>query len=35
MTWVVFRGNQKHEYFNPGKVEAVAYSVLAFAPVAG
>jgi transcriptional regulator with XRE-family HTH domain len=31
---VVFRGNQKHQYFNPGKVEAVAYSVLAFAPVA-
>lgn len=32
---VVFRGNQKHQYSNPGKVEAVAYSVLAFAPVAG
>ncbi len=31
---VVFRGNQKHQYFNPGKFEAVAYSVLAFAPVA-
>ncbi|MFT3839686.1 MAG: XRE family transcriptional regulator [Myxococcaceae bacterium] len=32
---VVFRGNQKHQYFNPGGVEAVAYSVIAFAPVAG
>ncbi len=31
---VVFRGNQKHQYFNPGRLEAVAYSVLAFAPVA-
>lgn len=28
---VVFRGNQKHQYFNPGRVEAVAYSVIAFA----
>ncbi len=32
---VVFRGNQKHQYFNPGATEAVAYSVIAFAPVAG
>lgn len=31
---VAFRGNQKHQYFNPGSTEAVAYSVLAFAPVA-
>lgn len=31
---VVFRGNQKHQYFNPGRVEAIAYSVIAFAPVA-
>ena len=31
---VVFRGNQKHQYFNPGSTEAIAYSVIAFAPVA-
>ncbi len=31
---VVFRGNQKHQYANLGKVEAIAYSVIAFAPVA-
>jgi transcriptional regulator with XRE-family HTH domain len=32
---VVFRGDDKHGYRNPGKVAAVAYSVVAFAPVAG
>ncbi len=32
---VVFRGDQKHSYSNPGRVQAVAYSVIAFAPVAG
>lgn len=26
----VFRGDQKHQYLNPGSVEAVAYSVLSF-----
>jgi XRE family transcriptional regulator, regulator of sulfur utilization len=31
---VVFRGDQKHGYRNPGRVRAVAYSVVAFAPVA-
>ena len=31
---VVFRGDQKHGYRNPGNVTAVAYSVVAFAPVA-
>jgi transcriptional regulator with XRE-family HTH domain len=31
---VVFRGNQRHQYFNPGATDAVAYSVIAFAPVA-
>ena len=31
---VAFRGNQKHQYFNPGDGEAIAYSVLAFAPIA-
>ena len=31
---VVFRGDQKHGYRNPGAVEAVAYSVVAFAPIA-
>ena len=31
---VVFRGDQKHGYRNPGKTTAVAYSVVAFAPVA-
>jgi quercetin dioxygenase-like cupin family protein len=30
---VVFRGDQKHGYHNPGRKEAVAYSVIAFAPV--
>lgn len=32
---VVFRGDQRHGYHNPGRVEAVAFSVIAFAPVAG
>jgi quercetin dioxygenase-like cupin family protein len=32
---VVFRGDQKHGYGNPGKSRSVAYSVIAFAPVAG
>jgi hypothetical protein len=31
---VVFRGDQRHSYRNPGRVAAVAYSVVAFAPVA-
>jgi len=31
---VVFRGDQRHSYRNPGRVEAVAYSVVAFAPAA-
>jgi transcriptional regulator with XRE-family HTH domain len=31
---VVFRGDQKHGYRNPGSTTAVAYSVVAFAPVA-
>jgi XRE family transcriptional regulator, regulator of sulfur utilization len=31
---VVFRGDQRHNYFNPGSTEAVGYSVIAFAPVA-
>jgi XRE family transcriptional regulator, regulator of sulfur utilization len=30
---VVFRGDQKHGYRNPGTSTAVAYSVVAFAPV--
>lgn len=30
---VVFRGDQKHSYRNPGRGLAVAYSVIAFAPV--
>ena len=29
---VVFRGDQKHGYRNPGTTPAVAYSVIAFAP---
>jgi XRE family transcriptional regulator, regulator of sulfur utilization len=29
---VVFRGDQKHGYRNPGPAPAVAYSVIAFAP---
>jgi len=31
---VVFRGDQKHGYRNPGASATVAYSVVAFAPVA-
>ena len=31
---VVFRGDQKHGYRNPGATATVAYSVVAFAPVA-
>lgn len=30
---VMFRGDQRHGYHNPGKTTAVAYSVIAFAPV--
>ncbi len=30
---VTFRGDQRHSYYNPGKEPAVAYSVIAFAPV--
>ena len=30
---VVFRGDQKHGYQNPGASTAIAYSVVAFAPV--
>ena len=29
---VVFRGDQRHSYRNPGRVETVAYSVIALAP---
>ena len=32
---VVFRGDQKHGYHNPGRKKAIAYSVIAFAPVEG
>jgi transcriptional regulator with XRE-family HTH domain len=31
---VVFRGDQKHGYRNPGSSTAIAYSVVAFAPTA-
>ena len=31
---VTFRGDQRHGYHNPGSEPAVAYSVIAFAPVA-
>jgi quercetin dioxygenase-like cupin family protein len=31
---MVFRGDQKHGYRNPGHRSTVAYSVVAFAPVA-
>jgi len=31
---VVFRGDQKHGYRNPGRIRTVAYSVVALAPVA-
>lgn len=30
---VVFRGDQKHGYRNPGTSQAIAYSVIAFAPI--
>lgn len=30
---VVFRGDQKHSYRNPGRTTTIAYSVIAFAPV--
>lgn len=30
---VVFRGDQKHGYHNPGRAIAVAYSVVAFTPL--
>jgi transcriptional regulator with XRE-family HTH domain len=32
---LVFRGDQKHGYRNPGRTTAIAYSVIAFAPSAG
>jgi len=32
---VSFRGDQRHGYHNPGSATAVAYSAIAFAPVAG
>jgi len=32
---VVFRGDQSHGYRNPGAEPAVAYSVIALAPLAG
>ncbi len=31
---VVFRGDQRHAYHNPGRDEAIAYSVIAFVPIA-
>lgn len=31
---VTFRGDQRHGYHNPGTTLAIAYSVIAFAPVA-
>jgi quercetin dioxygenase-like cupin family protein len=30
---VTFRGDQRHSYHNPGSAIAIAYSVIAFAPV--
>ncbi len=30
---VTFRGDQRHGYHNPGTTKAIAYSVIAFAPV--
>lgn len=30
---VTFRGDQRHGYHNPGTAVAIAYSVIAFAPV--
>jgi quercetin dioxygenase-like cupin family protein len=32
---LVFRGDQRHTYRNPGRSAAVAVSVVAFAPVSG
>ena len=32
---LVFRGDQRHTYRNPGRTIAVAVSVVAFAPVSG
>ena len=32
---VSFRGDQRHSYHNPGNATSVAYSAIAFAPVAG
>jgi transcriptional regulator with XRE-family HTH domain len=32
---VVFRGDQKHSYTNPGRTKAVAYSVVSLAPIVG
>jgi transcriptional regulator with XRE-family HTH domain len=32
---VIFRGDQRHAYHNPGTKPAVAYSAIAFAPVSG
>jgi XRE family transcriptional regulator, regulator of sulfur utilization len=32
---VSFRGDQRHAYHNPGRTTAIAYSAIAFAPVAG
>jgi quercetin dioxygenase-like cupin family protein len=31
---LVFRGDQRHSYRNPGRSKAIAFSVVAFAPVA-
>ena len=31
---VMFRGDQRHGYHNPGNATAIAYSVIAFAPLA-
>ena len=31
---VTFRGDQRHGYHNPGSETAVAYSAIAFAPLA-
>lgn len=31
---VMFRGDQRHAYYNPGTQPAIAYSAIAFAPVA-
>jgi quercetin dioxygenase-like cupin family protein len=32
---VVFRGDQRHSYRNPGRSAAIAYSVVALAPASG